>query len=354
MNEAIRVRVVAREHANQDSLPLRFGIHFESDADIAIEEVIDLGVDDRYPDRHHYEGVLRNPDSEKRPSQRGHFVLGFRQRDNYWSLVTAWCNGNKDDEYFLSNTMRNLREDGILNPKMLLEMHPAYRNGEINSSASLIRYLSKHMAKDEILRARESEKRSRLQTEEALDLMKQAHKSAEAAKRQAEHSKTIAMEAIETVEILEGRVNKAEEAEREARRLLAEALQAISTGDAEQLEKGPTGTAEAERVVLPARAVTQMWRSKTGSDYRNLGIEADVIDVLRVGESKIRLTYVGKSGENVTVDDFGYQGFVKPVFEYLSSRKGKRAVFLVTQKPGNPVKLAADTMMLPPYKGLWS
>jgi hypothetical protein len=276
-------------------------------------------------------------------------VLGFRQRDNYWSLVTAWCNGNRDDEYFLSNTMRNLREDGILNPRMLLEMHPAYRNGEINSSASLIRYLSRHMAKDNILRAQESEKRSRLQTEEALALMKQAHKSAEAAKRQAEHSKTIAMEAIETVEILEVRANKAEEAEREARRLLAEALQAISTGDAEQLERGPT-----DRVVLPARAVTQMWRSKTGSDYRNLGIEADVIEVIRVGESKISLTYVGKSGENVTVDDFGYQGFVKPVFEYLSGRKGKRAVFLVTQKPGSPVKLAADTMMLPAYKGLWS
>jgi hypothetical protein len=61
MNEVIHARVVAREHANLDSLPLRFGIHFESDSDIVIEEVTEVAP----LNRTHYCSVKGERDESK-------------------------------------------------------------------------------------------------------------------------------------------------------------------------------------------------------------------------------------------------------------------------------------------------
>jgi hypothetical protein len=350
MNDELKMLVVAREHANLDSLPLRFGIHFSVDTDVLIYNYIDLGVDDRYRDRHHYEGYIRNPSDPEQQGLFGHFVIAYRQHGNYWALVTAWRNSNKDAEYFLSNTLRNLREDGILNPSMLQRMHPHYINGEINTSASLISYLSKTLAQDEITRAKASEDRARIDTEQALKDMKFAREEAEAARREADRARSVAMEAIEVVETLSVRVTNAEQAEQEARALLADAMAVIRQNDAHQ-----AGSDKQEQAAegVPAHAVTAVWQSKTGSGYRNVGLEATVVDVAELG-GKIKLTYIGKDGLEKSVQDFGYQGLVEPVFAYLTSRKGKRAVFLVTQKPGKDVKLASDTMMLPTYQGLWA
>lgn len=350
MNKVLQILVPAREHANQDSLPLRFGIHFSVDTNIEIFDCIDLGVDDRFNDRHHYDGYLRNPLDPKCKPLFGHFIIGNRQRENLWALVTAWRNSNQEDEYYLSNTLRNLRTDGILTPKMLLTMHPNYTSGEINSSASLIKHLSKTLAKDEIAKAKAAEERARIDTEQALNEMKLAREEAEKAKRDAEHARSVAKEAINVVEELEVKVTKAEQAEQEVRTLLEEALAAIRESDKNQA--GLTEKITLDKA-MPARSVTAVWKSKTGSEYRNVGLEAAIISIKRVG-NKININFIDRDDSEKSVEDFGYQGFIEPVFEYLSSRVGKRAVFLVTQKPGNDVKLASDTMMLPAYRGLWS
>jgi hypothetical protein len=104
-----------------------------------------------------------------------------------------------------------------------------------------------------------------------------------------------------------------------------------------------------------ARAVTRPWPSKIpGSLYMNIGIEATIVDVYKNG-SNISLTYIDKSGNNQTVTDFGYQGFVQLVFDYLMSCKvaNQRAVFILTYKPDMRMRLAADTMMLGTYVNLW-
>jgi hypothetical protein len=349
MDEKLRVLVPAREHANLDSLPLRFGLHFLEDTQIELYDLTDLGVDDRFSDRHHYEGYIRNPMRPSDEGQFGHFVIGFRQRSNHWALVTAWRNSSQDDEYFLSNTLRNLREDGILSPDLLLRMHPHYLNKEINSSASLLTFLSRSLAQDEIVKAKQSEERARVDTQKAIEDIKIAREEASRARLEADRARSIALEAIETVESLEVRAINAEQAEQEARSLLAAALAQIHQSEVEQ---GVAAEPGALTVHPPARAVTAVWKSKTGSDYRNVGLEAAVVDIQRMG-NQIRLTYVGKDGVQKTVQDFGRQGFVSPVFDYLNTRKGKQAVFLVTQRPGKDVHLASDTMMLPAYKGLW-
>lgn len=105
----------------------------------------------------------------------------------------------------------------------------------------------------------------------------------------------------------------------------------------------------------PAQQVTAVWQSKTGSDYLNVGIKAYVKEVRKADiGNKIHLTYVNENGNDVTITDFAYQGFVSTVFSYLSSRVNKEAIFLITWRPGQQIKLAADTMMLPQYRNLWA
>lgn len=105
----------------------------------------------------------------------------------------------------------------------------------------------------------------------------------------------------------------------------------------------------------PARQVTSVWRSKTGSDYLNVGIRAHIKSVNRAKHGDtILLTYIGKNSEEATISDFGYQGFVRDIFSYLSSHINQEAIFLITWKPGQPSpKLASDTMLLPQYSPLW-
>jgi hypothetical protein len=102
--------------------------------------------------------------------------------------------------------------------------------------------------------------------------------------------------------------------------------------------------------VPPAVAVTKSWQSKTGSSYINVGIRALVRSIRLVGAQN-ELTYVDEEGEDKIITDFG--SLNKEVFEYLKKLEGKTAVFLVTQKPNGPLKLASDTMLLPQYRTLW-
>ena len=104
---------------------------------------------------------------------------------------------------------------------------------------------------------------------------------------------------------------------------------------------------------VAAMAVTPKWRSLTGSMYMNVGIKAHIVDVTKV-DNKIELRYVDQAGKEKAISDFGRNGFVSKIYDYLFSRKGMAAIFIVTAKPGGNVMLASDTMMLDKYKRLWS
>jgi hypothetical protein len=104
----------------------------------------------------------------------------------------------------------------------------------------------------------------------------------------------------------------------------------------------------------PGRRVTGVWQSKTGSRYRNVGMEAHIVGV-EEASPRIVLTYVDERGAHQTVEDFGREGKVEQaVFEYLNDNKGRRAFFLLTKKPEDQkAKLASNTMMLPEYRHHW-
>lgn len=103
----------------------------------------------------------------------------------------------------------------------------------------------------------------------------------------------------------------------------------------------------------PGKQVTAVWPSrKPNSPYRNVGLEATVIEVERVGD-RIRLVFIDTKGKRQDVTDFGYEGFVEPVFRYLKDRERQRAIFILTWKSDNALRLASDTMLLPQYASLW-
>lgn len=128
----------------------------------------------------------------------------------------------------------------------------------------------------------------------------------------------------------------------------------------QQVEHSPAAPPMPEpHVVLatvpePARRVTRVWPSKTGSQYKNVGIEAHVVEV-EGASPKIVLTYVDESGDQQTVEDFGRDGkFEQVVFDYLKDNEGRRAFFILTKRPGDrTTKLASNTMMLSEYRHHW-
>jgi hypothetical protein len=206
----ITVSVLRGSHANCDSLPLRFGMHFGADQKLDLEVIKDLGRDPGYPDRFHVEARFRDPTMPDAKEHRGHFVLGENPRDRLPSLVTVWS-GDRDTEWGLSNTMTALRKDGFVTVEHLLEMHPLYLAGKVTDSVGLMKYLSSSIAKKDIERFERVASQAREETALAIKNLEAAREDAELARNKAERMKKVAIEAICAVEGLEVESTKQKE-----------------------------------------------------------------------------------------------------------------------------------------------
>ncbi len=245
MTSTMHVAVRAKDHANMDSLPIRFGIHFSMDVETQLFDCKDLGVDDRYKDRHHFEARIRHPGNPSAEPMLGHFVLADKFGNGKWTLVTAWRGEDRDTESYLSNTLRQLRVDGMLTPEMLLKMHPHYLKGEINNSAALVAFLAKSLAQEDIAKIRASEQKAKLDTETALAEIAKAKEETRVALGRAANASAVANEAIAIVEVQEVTIQKqADEItqlrEREQKRLQAEEARALNDNSTATLSKPDT------------------------------------------------------------------------------------------------------------------
>jgi len=198
----ITVSINKSSHANCDSLPLRYGIHFNANQTLELEVIKDLGQDPGYPDRFHLEAKFRDPRNENSGEHQGHFVLARSPKDAVPTLVTVW-RGNRNIEWGLSNTMTALRKDGFLTVQHLLEMHPLYLQGRISDSASLLKYLSSSIARKDVERFESVSAQARADTERLIKDLEMAREEAEMARNKAERLKQVATEAICAVESLE-------------------------------------------------------------------------------------------------------------------------------------------------------
>ena len=168
--ETYNVRVLKSAHANLDSLPLRFGIHFKADQVLVLNVVKELGEDPQFKDRFHVQGKFKDPSNPNAKEQLGHFVLEQKPSDRDPSLVTVWRN-DRDTEWGLSTTMTNLRKDGFVTVDQLLDMHPLYLAGKIVDSAGLVKHLSVKIAEKDIERFQDAAATARADTAIAIKMM---------------------------------------------------------------------------------------------------------------------------------------------------------------------------------------
>lgn len=169
-----RVLIEKNGHANLDSLPLRFGMHFAEDTTLTVHEARYVGPDRSKPERHHFKGKLQPPEGSATAAMYCHMVVREPQEGGIWTLITVWPDGDAQTEFYLSETLRSLRKDGILSPPMLLKMHPLFLRGEVNSSSALIQYLSRELAAADVERLSETK---RQMDEYLLDLKRRLEQS---------------------------------------------------------------------------------------------------------------------------------------------------------------------------------
>lgn len=335
-----RTRYHLSRHALEESFPLRFGVVlpgpklFVENATQDDEGTQSQRLSDRQQGRAHVVGEMWTALEKGQRLGGGRLVVGAPNAHGQDPFVVtvlpleglALRTSQNLSDYLFNERKKEGRE--WLTPEYIArELHPLVIRGELVNQSQLADHIADRMSQP-------------LRTH------------AEKLSRENAHIRSVAEEAIEAVSNLEERVTEtatraalAERGEKEALRQLEDAIQALKALEAVR-------ESSFSELPPPAAEVTQAWRSRTGSGYSNVGLEATVLSVSRQ-ENRTKLTYIDQSRKSKTIEDFGYQGFVGPVYAYLESRVGKRAVFIVTQLPNKPLRLASDTMMLPQYKALW-
>ena len=251
--------------------------------------------------------------------------------------LTARSEANLTD--FLKKERRNNDKPWLTVQYIAQTLYPLLRDGLIRDHNDLSRHLN-NVAMEPVVEAKNAAERDKAIADRDKTEAQLAKDAAEERAMQAEVEKEEVV--IENVKLQEKTIQQAEEI-----RQMKDAIEESKSSNES------SGVQDASKEF--ARAVTKPWPSKTGSDYMNIGVKATIIDVQRHG-SNITLKYIGRAGRSQVVTDFGYYGFVDLVYNYLESCKNesRRAVFILTYKKSDmKIRLAADTMKLDTYIGLW-
>ena len=135
-NKNKSVYLDSRGHANLDSFPLRYGIHFPYSKTLDLYNCNNWQKDQKFCDRHHVDANFTGKDNKE---EFGHFVLAENQFENM-KIVTVWKH-DMEVEYKLSNWLRYLRDGNNISVQDLLEFHPYYANGTATSFEEIYKLL---------------------------------------------------------------------------------------------------------------------------------------------------------------------------------------------------------------------
>ena len=145
-SDSLDVVVICNEHANCDSLPLRYGMHFKDDETIKLSRITFSKRTQKDPNRIGLEAYFLD---SNRVEQSGQFVVGARRGFDKPILITVWRN-DTDTELHLSEVMISLRKDGYLTPEVLLDLHPMYKQGKIAKHADLVVLLGNTLSEQQV------------------------------------------------------------------------------------------------------------------------------------------------------------------------------------------------------------
>lgn len=178
------VDVVKHEHANMDSLPFRYGIHFEKTVQLDLfncKNFVWQNKDIKFEVEANFVG--NNGKIEK-----GLFIIMYTDFPNP-KVVTVWRN-EIQTEHHLSTLLTGLRKEGKLTPYDFLKLHPKYLSGEANTFFKLSQEI--HKLSDISLTNNEIKK-----------IIDDADKKAKIDFEEIQRLKEIAKEALELVDIAE-------------------------------------------------------------------------------------------------------------------------------------------------------
>ena len=85
-NKNISVFLDSRGHANLDSFPLRYGIHYSYSTNIELYNCNNWEKDQKFSDRHHVDANFIGKDNQE---HFGHFVLAENDYKDM-KIVTVW------------------------------------------------------------------------------------------------------------------------------------------------------------------------------------------------------------------------------------------------------------------------
>lgn len=338
----VQVFIAATEHANQDSLPLRYGFYFKNDSWVDIKRTSEPSRN-KQEDNIEFTGEIMDHDGI---SHEGYFVI--RAFKNDYKLVTTF-NKKIKTEHELSKVLQYLRISGRITCDWLVKKSPMYAKGKLNTHAAIVEALAEDISAKDKASLTEAYKEA-LNSLKDDNAKKDTQISIMAEEISQRDDQIDEMGTITDIQSLENKTlykeNVLLKSEKEEMRT---ALENLHKKQSKQALESNSFTPPED---LNAKLVTSVWQSLTGSDYRNCGVEAYVSRVEQRNNNIILYTYNTK-GEEIVLSDFGYKGFVSQIYNYLEKRVGQRAVYIITWKNNQPPKLAADTMMLPRYQNLW-
>ena len=134
-SSTVQVFLPANQHANLDSLPFRYGIHFQHDQYLQLSKLSNFapGKDEGFIVLDANFSIKGDFQKNQQEEYHGRFVLLKQSHgDKGFKVVTVWRNESRD-EFNLSELMKSLRKAGKLSPSDLLELHPRYLSGELNT-----------------------------------------------------------------------------------------------------------------------------------------------------------------------------------------------------------------------------
>ena len=132
----ILVDIVRNEHANMDSFPFRYGIHYERNHKLQLfncenhewqESKVILKVNANFRGKNH--------DIEK-----GKFILMYKDGYPNPKVVTV-IREDIETERLLSSLLKSLRKAYKITPQKLIDLHPLYKEGKANSFDKLAEIL---------------------------------------------------------------------------------------------------------------------------------------------------------------------------------------------------------------------
>jgi hypothetical protein len=183
MTSVTRVYVVQKDHANMDSLPFRFGLHFKKDLILDVFDVTDWRLDAQEGSRFHVEASFRDPDAPK-SAHRGHFVL---LEGALPKVVTVWRTDDVTTETHLSELIRSLRRERFVSVADLIKLHPEHVSGGLRTAPQLLARLVADRTEADRTRLEAAEKRAQADAQRTLDELADLKQAVAVAEERAQH-----------------------------------------------------------------------------------------------------------------------------------------------------------------------